>query len=307
MMQFEIPTRSTFGPGGRVRLACFSALIFGLSVAPAALHLGAESQSPATLKYYSAQKENLTLKQLPPARAGRKITLSGTTKYRYVMIQIQSPRGEGAVHLHPSRKGAFDVDLLFSRGVGNYRLTFFGSQQDVGRLEGIAYLDLNVTASYTATDSALTLGPSIARYIKGTKGSSIGRGECWDAAQSALDRHGAFWKRTFEYGRKIAPDREAVRPGDILQFRELRLESHDVDEQGRKRTRRFNIGNPDHTSIVLEVLAKGRYLVAHQNVNGVRRMLVEELDLNMPRISGSYDVYRPLAGLVYRHRAPADG
>ncbi|MEQ9366919.1 MAG: hypothetical protein RIF32_21955 [Leptospirales bacterium] len=260
------------------------------------------AEAPATLKYYSAQQANLSLKQIPAARVGKKITLTGKTAFRYVMIQVQSPRGDGAVHLHPASDGGFDVDLLFSRGPGGYRLTFFGSQQNVGRLEGIAYLDLNVTDSFSATDRELNLGGQIAQYIRDKKGVSIGRGECWDAAQSALDLHGAFWKRTFEYGRKIAPDREDVRPGDILQFRELRLEERDIDEQGRKRIRRYNIGNPDHTSIVLEVLGKGRYLVAHQNVNGVRHMLVEELDLSLSRIGGTYEVYRPLAGLVYRHR-----
>lgn len=278
-------------------------VLLALGLPTAATQLSSlDAQTPANLKYYSAQKANLSLESVPAAQVGKKITLTGQTTFKYVMIQVQSPQGDGAVHLHPGKGGAFDVDLLFSRGAGAYRLTFFGSQQNVGRLEGIAYLDLKVTASYKSTDRALDLGPRIAKYIRGQKGVSIGRGECWDAAQSALDLHGAFWKRTFDYGRKITPGQESVRPGDILQFRELRLEERDVDDQGRSRIRRFNIGNPDHTSIVLEVLEKGRYVVAHQNVNGVRHMLVEELDLTLSRIGGSYTVYRPLAGLVYRHR-----
>lgn len=288
--------------GIRIPALCLGLILAAGSYAggPATAPLLAQ-QSAATLKYYSKQQDNLTLKAVPPAQVGRKIALAGRTSFRHVMIQVQSPRGDGAVHLHPGSGGAFDVDLLFSRGTGVYRLTFFGSQKNVGRLEGIAYLDLQVTDSYKPTDRELALGPRIAKYIRSKKGVSIGRGECWDAAQSALDLNGAFWKRTFEYGRKVGQS-EAVRPGDILQFRELRLELRDVDDQGRKRVRRFNIGNPDHTSIVLEVLGKGRYVVAHQNVNGIRHMLVEELDLTMNRIGGNYEVYRPLAGLVYRHR-----
>ena len=272
------------------------------AAAPSPLDLHAEN-APATLRYYAAQQDKLQLNQLPPANAARKVTLTGRTAYRYVMIQVQSPRGEGAVHLYPDRNGAFDVDLLFSRGTGDYRLTFFGSDQGTGRLTGVAYTTITATASYAGTDPALDLGPRIAEYLRSRKGVSIGRGECWDAAQSALDENGAFWNRTFEYGRPVALPDEGAQPGDIIQFRNLRLESRDTDDSGRTRIVTYQIGNPDHTSIILEVRGPGRYLVAHQNVNGERQIIVEELDLNLTRIGGGYSVFRPQAGLIYRHRS----
>jgi hypothetical protein len=268
-------------------------------------HLSAQSdQQVAELRYYSAQRDKLSLAGQVPAEVAKRLKLNGRTTYRYLMIQIQSPGKAGAVHLHPDKQGSFDVELLVTQGPGNYRLTFFGSQNDSGRLTGIAYVTVHARESYVFGDPELELGARIAAYLLDQRDRSIGRGECWDAAQSALDLHGAYWQRTFDYGQPLQPEQEELEPGDILQFRHLRLESRETDAGGRTRVRRYHLGDPDHTSIVIEVLAPGRYRVAHQNVNGVRRILVEELDLTMRRIGGSFRAYRPQAGLVYHHRVP---
>jgi hypothetical protein len=58
----------------------------------------------------------------------------------------------------------------------------------------------------------------------------------------------------------------------------------------------MTIGAPDHTAVVYEVLGPLHYRVAHQNVNGKRYIIVEEINLNF-RTSGSMWFYRPIMGL----------
>ena len=59
-------------------------------------------------------------------------------------------------------------------------------------------------------------------------------------------------------------------------------------------------GAPDHTAIVWEVLSPGIMKIAHQNVNGVRKMMIQELNLN-GKTKGKIEFFRPRAGILEKY------
>jgi len=113
----------------------------------------------------------------------------------------------------------------------------------------------------------------------------VGRGECWDLAQQALDYSGSTWKKPYQFGFLLKKG-GTILPGDIIQFHLVRFEWKKGNRSGWKQ-----LGAPEHTSIVYSV--KGSEIqLAHQNVNGVRKVFLDSIDLNHI-ISGSYEIFRP--------------
>jgi hypothetical protein len=78
-----------------------------------------------------------------------------------------------------------------------------------------------------ASDGA-TINQSIVIYAEGKLGKTVGRGECWDLAENALQHAGATTSRDlgpitddadYVWGDKFNDPKDAV-PGDIIQFRD---------------------------------------------------------------------------------------
>lgn len=116
----------------------------------------------------------------------------------------------------------------------------------------------------------------------------VGSGECWDLAAAALDETGCAWTRPRDFGRALDLKKDALRPGDILQFENVTLKWRRGNRFGTIR-----LGFPQHTAIVLA--ADGASVeVAHQNYNNVRK--VGTLTLNLAEITaGKVAAYRPVA------------
>ncbi len=125
----------------------------------------------------------------------------------------------------------------------------------------------------------------ILTYTKQAIGTKVGRGECWDLAQQALDFSDSLWRRPHQFGFPLKKG-EAVLAGDIIQFQSTRFEWTKGNQSGWKQ-----LGFPNHTSIVYAV--KGSQIqLAHQNVNGVKKVVLEVIDLKHI-VSGTYQIYRP--------------
>ena len=82
-----------------------------------------------------------------------------------------------------------------------------------------------------STTSAEVLGPAIVEYAQSQLGKSVHDGECWALAKLALDSVGADGPdqtrklseaEAYKFGTKISAS--AMAPGDIIHFRDCRLE-----------------------------------------------------------------------------------
>lgn len=122
-------------------------------------------------------------------------------------------------------------------------------------------------------------------FTKQAVGTKVGRGECWDLAQQALDFSGSIWRKPHQFGFPLKKGEEIL-PGDIIQFASTRFEWSKGNGSAWKQ-----LGYPNHTSIIYGV-KNTQLQLAHQNVNGVRKVFLEILDLKHI-VSGSYKIYRP--------------
>ena len=127
-----------------------------------------------------------------------------------------------------------------------------------------------------------TLNQKILQWASGHVGKSVGAGECWDLAESALKKAGAGASSDFggptdsdaDYVWGDEVDLKDVLPGDVLQYRDYEmtktttttvtfadgLESEDAVET--------TIGHPHHTSIVSKISGAGELTVLEQNDKG---------------------------------------
>jgi len=95
-------------------------------------------------------------------------------------------------------------------------------------------------------------------------GKKIGRGECWDLAAEALYNAGASWDGQFGFGKKIDPLKDCVYPGDVIQFKNVRVKY----QKGNT----FYVEEMDqHTAVVYQVKEKGNFVVAEQNTSRLGR------------------------------------
>ena len=130
------------------------------------------------------------------------------------------------------------------------------------------------------------LSHKVAAFARASVGKKLGRGQCTDLAYAALKAHGGAYSG-LTFGRKIDPKKEAIQPGDIIQFKSARIEWKKGNRWGK-----IWLGTPDHTAIVTS--ASGLTVeFAHQNHN--HNPHVSLLTINLNEISsGHYTIYRPV-------------
>lgn len=102
-------------------------------------------------------------------------------------------------------------------------------------------------------------------YVKSVIGSTVGRGECWDLADQALDFADAKFDKTspqtiYIFGKKYNPQKEHVLPGDIIQFEGVTVSYTDGN-------RVITESYEHHTAIVFNVKENGSLQLAHQNTS----------------------------------------
>jgi hypothetical protein len=245
----------------------------------------------AKIQFYTGQEKKFTLNPIPSKISG-KLHIKGTAKYKYVLLQVQYKGNQSAANFKPDNKNQFNYLYLISQGTGKLKMIFFGSNSTLGPYEGICQFEIENQKKISLNDPILKINKKIINYVKKTIGKKVGRGECWDIAQAALDDLHANWKRVTDFGKKIDWKKEKVLPGDIIQFRNVKIVT-----KTKKGTRIETIGQPDHTAIVYSVKKKGVYEIAHQNIGGKRFMLIGTLNLT-GNVTGKIDFYRPIAGLI---------
>lgn len=130
------------------------------------------------------------------------------------------------------------------------------------------------------------LNMQIVEYVESVMGEQVDRGECWDLANQALTRIDARWDGQYKYGREVNPKRREIYPGDIIQFK-------DVKVSYREGNTIYTETMAHHTAIVYRVLDEGVYELAHQNTGFSGRTVgVSKLDLDTV-VSGRMWFYRP--------------
>ena len=134
-------------------------------------------------------------------------------------------------------------------------------------------------------DSIPALNKNIIGFVNSNLNKKVGRGECWDLAAQALNSHRAKWDGKYSYGTKVDYKSECVYPGDIIQF-ERAVAEYKIDG-GMMRDEM-----PHHTAIIYEVKSAGDFILAHQNYNNKRKVLLTPLNMeNIKR--GKVMIYRP--------------
>lgn len=272
---------------GRLRLVvALGFLVLGLQLAAA--------QDTAVLEWYSGGQGTLSLQALP-GNVDWSVRLEGTTTQKSLMMQVRKDGGPERRLIFPlDAAGGFRLVWLFKDGPGRYTLTFFGSPQaQTLKYAGLGYATLTVGQAMPPTVTGLELNVPVLAYVDSVMGRQVGRGECWDLAQEALDRNLADWTRPLTYGRPLNPAKDEILPGDIIQFRSVRI-TEALPDGG---TRWETLGAPDHTAVVYEVLGPLKYRLAHQNLSGKRYVQVTSLDLNN-MTGGQYWIWRPLAAAL---------
>lgn len=126
----------------------------------------------------------------------------------------------------------------------------------------------------------------VVEYVKSVLGEKVDRGECWDLANQALTYAGASWKKPLLFGRIIFPDKENILPGDIVQFTNVTMEH----KEGTTTTRWKMI---KHTAVVYQVISKSTFVLAEQNINQIKRVMLNEYSLDDIK-TGKVEFYRPL-------------
>ena len=158
-------------------------------------------------------------------------------------------------------------------------------------MKGIASLTiLGLLLSVASTEAEAechALNKQILGYAKSKLGQRVGRGECWDLAQAALDHHHATWKRPFNFGKRLG-SYDSARVGDIIQFKNAQVKWRRGNSWGT-----MTLGVPHHTAMIYGINGSELRLI-HQNVQGVRKV-VAGTRVNLKEVvSGSYAVYRPV-------------
>jgi CHAP domain len=122
--------------------------------------------------------------------------------------------------------------------------------------------------------------PRIAAYCKAQSGRKVGNGECWTLADEAFKSAGT--KRPGRdmrvWGRIVNPSKEAVKPGDIVEFRSARFSDGIITGQA-------------HTAVVIEGGTEGKFTIAEQNWGKKTVRFREMSATNL--IAGEMVIYRP--------------
>ena len=138
-----------------------------------------------------------------------------------------------------------------------------------------------------AQENIPELNKRIIEYVQSVIGEQVDRGECWDLAYQALNRFNAEWDGKFQYGKLINPKREPVLPGDIIQFKNVKIMYQITNTT-------YTEFMKQHTAIVYKVKQKNVFTIAHQNTEfSGRKVGLSDLNLNHV-VKGVVKIYRPI-------------
>lgn len=118
----------------------------------------------------------------------------------------------------------------------------------------------------------------IVAFVTQNMGKKVGDGDCWDLGNAALVHAGGSrpFGRTFVWGRKLDPAKEAILPGDIVQT--------------------FTKGKEPagpHTTVVMELAGGTKVKFGEQNWNKNMFVTTRDADLKTLGEKTTMYIYRP--------------
>jgi hypothetical protein len=122
--------------------------------------------------------------------------------------------------------------------------------------------------------------PRIAAYCVAQKGRKVGNGECWTLADEAFKSTGARRPGSDMrvWGRRVDPAKEAIKPGDVVEFRSARFSDGIITGSA-------------HTAVVVKGGGQESFTIAEQNWG---RKTVRFREMSMTTlVSGKVMIYRP--------------
>ncbi len=256
-----------------------------------ALTLSAK-EPDADFQYYPGGKSAFSLNPVPGV-VKYSATFSGETSMKTLVFEFAKEGGAKKMTRIPvAEDGKFNVIFLFKEGPAPYKLVVYGDTKPGSlRFGGIGFIPaIQVTENVPANLPGLGLNSKVLAFAHSKLGKPVGAGECWDLAAEALDLNGADWQRPLDFGKLVNPKTEKVLPGDIIQFRSVKV----VGKLPNGVTRTETLGAPDHTAVIYEVLGTLHYKLAHQNIGGQRFVITSELNLGN-LTEGEFWIYRPQA------------
>lgn len=257
------------------------------------LSVSAAAQTTA-ITWYTGGNSKLALKPIS-VNNSPSMVFAGSTSQKTLMVQVAKNGGRSRSNIIPlAADGTFNVRYLIKDAAGSYTIMFFGSEQrDARKYQGLGYTTVAVEKHAAAKGDEHELNAKVIEFVDRVMGTTVGRGECWDLAQKALDMNLADWERPTNFGIPVNINSNDIKPGDIIQFRKLTA----TKELTNGTITRETLGLPDHTAIIYKILGKKHYILAHQNVRGKRSVI--KSDINLANITGgTYWVYRPVALMI---------
>jgi hypothetical protein len=254
---------------------------------------GAQTNN-AAITWYTGGEAKLSLNPVPIDMSSN-VVFVGTTTGKTLIVTVVKRGGKARINPIPlAADGSFNVRYLIKDGIGTYTVTFHGSEQKNSlNYQGLGFFTLTVKETLPANLFRIELNGKVLAFVNEVLGTSVGRGECWDLAQEALDMNLADWTRPTTFGLPLNPETDEIKAGDIIQFRTLKITEHLPDGGTRWET----LGAPDHTAVIYKVLGKKRYTLAHQNVGGKRSVM--KGNINLAKVTGGqYWIYRPVALMI---------
>jgi hypothetical protein len=109
-------------------------------------------------------------------------------------------------------------------------------------------------------------GARLVTYLNDRIAMTIGDGECWTAADSAIREIGAARPGSDLYVWGSVVQHADMQPGDILQFSQFTVTVNQEDGSWAQ----LSFGAPRHTAIVESVNSDGSVNLLQQNYDGVR-------------------------------------
>lgn len=264
-------------------------MVVAILVAPAPA-----KDNAGAISWYTGGEAKLSLEHIP-VDTSADIVFAGTTTQKELVVKV-AKKGAGARsnHIPLAADGSFNVRYLIKDGIGPYTITFLGSEQPGSlNFQGLGFLTVTVNEILPDNLHDLELNGEIIEFVDTVLGTSVGRGECWDLAQEALDRNLADWSRPLSFGLPLNPETDEIKAGDIMQFHNLKTSERLPDKSIRKES----FGSPNHTAVIYKVLGKKHYTLAHQNSGGQRNVI--KSNVNLANVTGGqYWIYRPVALMV---------
>lgn len=248
----------------------------------------------ATITWYTGGETRLSLDPVSMDMESS-VVLAGTTTEKTLIVKVAKKGGAVRSNAVPlAADGSFNVRYLLKDGSGTYTVTFYGSaQKNSLNYQGLGFFTHTAHKVLPANLLHLELNNEVLAFVTRVMGTTVGRGECWDLIQQALDMNRADWTRPTSFGLPLNPETDKIKAGDIIQFRSVKITEHLPGGVTRWET----LGAPDHTAIIYKILGKNRYTLAHQNIGGKRSVMTSDVNL-AKATGGKYWIYRPVALMI---------